>query len=573
MTDAATDAEARTVPELVALLAVAATGLGLLVYSNALHYSYFAPKLACLLFLGGLGALFLSSSSLPRVPHLAVLALLTWGLLSTLLNGEPGLSFWGHANWGTGWLFTLCCAAAWALAHHLDERKLRLLAAVVVVAAVGNLLASLAIVTWDLSSFNLGRVAGRPAGLLGNPIHVGAVMAAGLPLVERLSSRWWVRAPLLFLLSVGLGLSGSRGPIGLAVLVVGGWSLLHLGWRRGLLTVALIIGGVAAAEPIASSGGGVSAGSRVAAGTAGTLGERQEVWEASAGAIAERPLMGRGPGRFHEATSTHRTADFARRHPDLNYLDAHNLLINTAVTFGIPGSLALAVFLIAAFRAARGPFAVAAVVLFGVHLVQPQAVGLTPLLFITLGAAGPRAVRSWRRPVVAAGIGAPAALGALAGVALIAGSYYVRQSELDQDVGDADRALRLLPPWPEVAQFRGLPAVFVGGTENPAAVEEAHDWFLLAIDRSPEDPRGYRRIIGYEVNNNLVEDAERHLDRLLEVDPRSKFAHKALAELAARRGDIDEAVRQYEIVVETWSTDQQARAALERLRAAQASRP
>ena len=93
---------------------------------------------------------------------------------------------------------------------------------------------------------------------------------------------------------------------------------------------------------------------------------RLENWRAGAAAFAERPLLGWGPGNYMPAGAAHTSADAGRHLPNRGAINeaqdhAHNVLIEEAVTKGVPGVLAYLALWVwtgvvawRALRAARG---------------------------------------------------------------------------------------------------------------------------------------------------------------------------------------------------------------------------
>ena len=93
---------------------------------------------------------------------------------------------------------------------------------------------------------------------------------------------------------------------------------------------------------------------------------RLENWRAGAAAFAERPLLGWGPGNYMPAGAAHTSADAGRHLPNRGAINeaqdhAHNVLVEEAVTKGVPGVLAYLALWVwtgvvawRALRAARG---------------------------------------------------------------------------------------------------------------------------------------------------------------------------------------------------------------------------
>ena len=527
-----------------------------LVYSNLLHHSFFAPKMALVLLLAGIGVPLLAGPALGALERGLALAFLAWAGLSVLVNDEAGLSLWGHANWGNGWLFMAGLVGAWASARHLGEVGRRRLRSAIVGAALVTVAISALESIFDLRSAGLVLVGGRPIGLLGNPVHVGGLVAATLAL---LASRT-MRAPWLLAaaaaLGLGLGLSGSRAGVAAAFLAAIGLTL-HSGWRRALVLVLVFTIGLACAPLVAAGGSSVSA--RLSGDGALNASARPEAWREAGKAIRESPILGAGPGRFMEATSQFRTVRHAALGADRYFIDAHNLPLEYATTVGVVG-LAIFVGWIAttAWRA-RGPFLWFAAALVPFALLQPQTAGLTPLAFLALGAAGPRApVRDIPKGLSRLAVGV-STVALVAGVGLILGSRaaFLTRTEFRHD--DARRALRLLPPWPEAALYRADPYAFRSSPSQPSIVDAGIRWYRVAAERDPRAAVNWVRLGDYQINFGRLDDAEQSYERALQADPVSLRAMKGLGLVAGNRRDLARARMWFERVLEIRPSDRLAR--------------
>src|SRR5207249_1102745 len=135
----------------------------------------------------------------------------------------------------------------------------------------------------------------------------------------------------------------------------------------------------------------------------GGIGQRWATWKAGAHAVAHRPVLGAGPGRFGAATLPYRTLATVRQgQADAYYVDAHNIVVEYAATTGLFGLAALLAWVTLMFRGASGPLLAFAAVLLVLHLTEPMSVGVTPLAFLALGAAGPTiaAAPAWGREAI-----------------------------------------------------------------------------------------------------------------------------------------------------------------------------
>ena len=202
---------------------------------------------------------------------------------------------------------------------------------------------------------------------------------------------------------------------------------------------------------------------------------------------------------FAAVTDPLRTLALVRsRGADVYFADAHDLLVEYAVTTGLPGLLLFVAFVgLALWAGRRRPSLTGfACVVLAVQLVQPQSVGLTPLAFLALGAAAAPAVRP-RIGALAAIVEALAlAVGAGVAAALFVGLFAYQRMEIGHRLVDGATARLLLPTWPTVSVEYGR-AVFLRDARTPAARPQTSfaDW--AAWDRvgeigdDPQDPTSY----------------------------------------------------------------------------------
>lgn len=521
------------------LPAVAAAFLLPVAFSPELYHSFWAPKAAVCLLLVGPGLVALArlarAGSVPaRLAGLFVAA----AALSTATSPSVVASLTGGANWGTGLVFVAAVAGAWALGVTAGEQRRRQLAAALVAAALINAamawLQARGLVPPSLES------AGRSSGLMGNPVHLGALAAGALWLAgERLGrGRWRRSAPWLgavALLAGAAQLSGGRSAVGLVALATVAVAR-RAGWKRALAIVAAVAAGFLAA-PAWAADGAVS-GSARAVGPESTrqVDVRLGLWRISAEAALDRPLLGWGPGRFHEATSPRYTPVVSEGGVKA-YHDAHNWVVEYAVTTGAVGLLLLAGWLVTAGRAGAGALAGFAAVVGLFMLVEPQSVGLTPLALLALGASsrpgpgvGP-ARRGWR---LASAVGVVAGVAA-AGV-LLTGEALLHQAVLDTSPARHARAAALLPPWADVSRIGARIESFAGLHSEP----DRRDALALARQatrRDPADPSAWSNLGRLELEWGTDEAAARALERALERNPWHADALLSGAVLAGRTGD------------------------------------
>lgn len=541
----------------VAVLALAFAFLLPIAYSDLTYHSFLAPKAAIGLvaLVPGLVTLFRmalpgTAGSATRTTARLAIAFAAVAALSSVVSDVPLLALTGPANSGTGLLFILLCAGSWAIGASLTSGRRELLATVIVSTAVVN-----AAVAWlqargfvppGLELEANGPLAGRAAGLLGNPVHLGALCAGALLLVgARLRADapvagWLVVAGLLV---GGAQLSGGRSAVGLSVLAVG-VALVRWwpGWRRVASLLAVIVVGVQLSI----------AGVQMVTGTSRLEGEtslqgaesRLSVWGFGAEAAAERPLLGWGPGRFAAATTPRYTPEVMREGV---FDSAHSWPVEYATTTGLLGLGLLLGWLGLAARAAGGPLAWFTA-LYGLFaLVEPMSVALTPVVLLALGAAGPssrlEAEHRHRRgsgraaTVIAA---AGAAAGLLVAVPHLAGERAMADAVLDTSPSAWQRADGLLPAWPEVAHlgarvssFHGLLAD--GGDHRRSALQLAR----AAVDRDPANARWWVHLGFLEMKWGSTAAAGAAFDEALDRLPWYPLALEGAAQLSAATDDTD----------------------------------
>jgi O-antigen ligase/polysaccharide polymerase Wzy-like membrane protein len=344
-----------------------------------------------------------------------------------------------------------------------------------------------------------------------------------------------------------LQVAGGRfGAALLAAAVAGAWRAA--GGRTAALLAVCLGAGLLLGTGLARQNGGVSVTSRASVAAASGVRPRLESWASARHAIAERPLLGHGPGRYRGATGEFRTLRLARDEgPDRLYADAHNLVVEYGVTTGLPGVALLLAFLALAIRRAgwRMPLAGFALLVLAMHLVEPQNVGLTPLALLALGAAAPLAAAP--RPAVPIGVRGVAVGAAvvLAGTVLL-GTYHLEQARLDFRLADADDARRLLPPWPEVRNHTARIYAFrAKSLRDPALLAAARHWRWQVVVADPDDPAWWNDLAEAELNAALTRPAARHFAEALRRNPWSVRAMNGLGriELGEERPDADRLFR------------------------------
>lgn len=529
--------EGRTGPGLMAV----STGLLLpLAYGPAFTSPSWTPRAALVLVVTGVGTGLLPSvvrDPKTRLPALAGTGFVIAAGLSTAFSHNPTLALLGPSGSGTGLVFVGALVAAWALGASTTGRDRQDLATALLAGAVVNATLALAQARFDLQGFGLGLFDARSAGLLGNPVHLAALLAAALALAaSRLRPHGRRMALPVAVLAGGLQASGSRIALIVAASIVVGLALLWRSWSSVLLVV-LVAAGIAVGS-LAGRVEGVQTGSSRLQGGVGDSSTRARLytWADAGQAVVARPVTGAGPGRYLTATTPYRNLGLARIAGGEGYFrDAHNFVVEYAVTTGLLGLATLAVFLALAIRRARGPLAWFAAAILVVGLVQPLFVGTTPLAFLALGAAGPapgvrrRRSRAAALPTIAA---VPLAL------LLLTGDARVETARLDGNPPALLRAARWLPPWPETASIAGrLFIVEARVARRDAEFLQALHWHREAVRRDPEDPRWLNDLGALELAGGDPNAARTAFLRALARAPYSRGALVGLARTAHSQGD------------------------------------
>ena len=523
----------------------ALTLLLLVGYSTNLAAGFWSPRAAGVLVLAAAGLpvlvrLALTPSSLRR-PATAAAAFVAWAVLSTALSPRPLLALLGRYNQGTGLLFVAGLAGAWALGSTASERARLTIERAVLVGALVNGAVAVLQTAVDLNALHWDLVDNRAPGLLGNPVHLGAISAGAIALiVPRLAGRPRQWAPALALVAAAVQLSGARAALVVAVVVtVGSCIALRLPTMTTTIACGALVAGVLAGTIVAAAAGTASASARTSTGADGGMSARVDTWVAARHSTARHPLLGVGPGRFQAATSRDRTLAIARAEgPEKVFTDGHNLVVEYAVTIGLPGAAALVAWLVLAALLGRGPRLLFALAVLAVGLVEPQSVVTTPVALLLLGAAGPALLSARRGTGERSVTGAFVAVALAAGGLLLIGDFHLDQARLDSSVGHARAAERLLPPWPEPASRLSFVYVYRGElTRAERDRAEALRWRTEAVRRDTDNPGLWNDLGDAKAKAGDDTGAQTAYRRALARDPWSIRALNGLGRLAAASGD------------------------------------
>lgn len=537
-------------------LGVVAAGTCLLlpiVFSPSVYATSWTPKAAVLLVGAAVGLpvlawLAIRPGPLALAARCAV-AFVALSVLSTLLADRPVNAILGLYGSGTGLLFVVALATAWALGAAVPLAERGTVTTALVAAGLVNALVAVTQMTLDLERLDLGLYEGRAYGLLGNPVHLAAFAAGSLALVVgRLrhgpTLPW---CPAAGLLAAAVELSGSRAGL-LAAAGVVLWGCTQLGRRRAAALVVAVAVGLGGGIALTTATDGTGTSERVAsAGGGGGVEGRAANWWSARLAVAERPLLGSGPGTYRHATAEHRPVVVARAFgPDAYYADAHNLVVEYATTTGVLGLAALLGFLVVAVRRARGPLLAFCLAVLAVGMLEPQMVATTPLALLALGAASrhPVELPASRSRSVTTGLAVVAA--GVAAAVLLVGDFHLDQARLDFARPHVESAQRVLP-WPEPALIAARIDAFDGRpTGDEALLDSARAWRLEAIRRDPSDPVLWLVLADGDVAEGRPASAERAYGEVLVHNPVSTRALNGLAQLALDQGDLETAADAWE---------------------------
>jgi hypothetical protein len=476
---------------------------------------------------------------------------LTTSLVSALVSHNPLIGMLGLYYWGTGWLFIAALVGAWAIGRSLDERAAGLVQGAVLAAALLNAVVALLETVADLTALHLGRFGDRAPGLLGNPIHLGAFVGAAIAIVVPRAARApWRWSGAVVVLAAGAQASGSR----FAIVVVTGvaiWVFARHGARLGSVVAALIVMGLALGTAAAAVGGGSQiASSRVTVAAENGMRPRLDTWRTGIESLSTRPILGYGPGEFRVASAPRRTIAIARAEgADRVFVDAHNILIEYAVTTGAIGVIALVTWLGLVLRRTSGPLLVFSLAVLANHLVEPQSVRTTPVALLALGAASaasgskiPKSVHRAARAIAPLSV----AVAIVAGGWLLVGDYHLEQARLDFSPSHARVASRMLP-WPESAEIRSRVYLFEGRVRRqPNTTARGITLLRDAAERDRSDPTWWHLLGSQLLAAGRVHEADSAFAIALRWNPVSVTALNGRGYAALAEGRLLDARRSFE---------------------------
>lgn len=610
--EAAAPAERSLAVAVVALMVVYGPGLGIGQWSveNAAAVAIGLAGVPLLL------ARLLPGSRRTRWERAAAALLVAWlavALISALHSSRPVLSIVGSYNQSEGWLLDVVLGAFWAFGVALRSTGRALLGSALVVGGVANSTVAVLQVLVGLARFGLPLHDGQADGFQGNPVFLGGIAAAGAVLVlVRAFERGATRRDLALVavLAAGAGISAERMSA-LVVLVAAGAMALATRFRRGaspsprsadvgaerrwwgrgvpdVLATAAAVAGLVGGAALPVLRHTTSVATKLGASAEGTFGDRLHAWLEGLRAIGHQPLLGAGPGRFQAATSSLFPLWFDRANANQVFGDAHNLVVEVAVTTGVLGLGALTAWAAVSVPRCRGPLLGFAAAALAVELVEPLNPVLTPLLFLAFGAAagagrdrmrgragsapdvrdttfpvatapepGGAAART-RARVVTAAMAAAAIVGVLLATDLVVGSRLmvdsgnaVMATGERRALADATAANRMLSPWPQSAGAMAFVVAFGRSAPGaPTPLAQAAAWEQVAAARDPMDGPAWASAAQTQLQLGRLGRAAADAAQARRSMPWNASALQILGTVALDRGDVPMARRWFSRLVQ-----------------------
>ena len=487
---------------------LAELGLFLLVVALPLAFTPFStspfgdPKLVILVG----GSLALWGSGLPLDRRIGALAALwtAFTALSALTGVEPIRSLAARTDGeGGGLMLVLSCAAIVVTAVGVDadlrERTRRwFVVASCIVGALGLVFRFAPDVLTDTLGLKTLSFVGAT---MGNQLFAAALLAAGIAAALVPGKRLRNQMVVVAFLALGAATFGERSSLVLpAVAVVVTLWRSRMPWRTTVAlgaTVGVVLLGWQLLDPaLPGRETDVDAALAPLQGQA-TDTDRAVVWKVTAGGMAERPILGWGPGTTQVPYLTRATpADIEEA--TRRWADAHNLFLETTVTSGILGLIPLvALFVLLVGRAWRaGPeraWSLGAAAALGAYaMVEPLNLVLTPLLFLFAAmAAGLRArepAADERTPRgVRLAVGIVLSLSLVVSLTMIAGATFERWGRHYGEEWAYRAALRVQPWRLTSTEQLALQLAAQGRAGDEQAGAEAKRIIAEGVERFPWD--------------------------------------------------------------------------------------
>jgi len=320
-----------------------------------------------------------------RGAAIAGAAFIAWSVLCALLSGRGWSAFVGEPTNMLGALTLICLSAVALAGATLGERLRRVL----VRGALTVVGLQTALAVFQLAASKDVR------GFLPNSTYLGEIVVLLLPMLLLERAAPWRQAGLVLAPTAALVLAagGSRvAAVAALIWLLVVWAANAARSRRSVLIVRAAALAATAGAALAFSGGEV-----LSTLGASALGERPLMWQASAWAVARRPVFGYGPDGFVAAAASVLDLDRLARGVHLavgpGSADPHSALAWVAVSGGLVGVALFAALVAAVVRAwrapGRPPFVVASswgvAMAFAVFLTAPAALQALPVFALVLG--------------------------------------------------------------------------------------------------------------------------------------------------------------------------------------------
>ncbi len=372
--------------------------------------------------------------------------------------------------------------------------------------------------------------------------------AAFWPVLHRLGDDWRTWGAVAVVLAAGVQATGAR--FGLVLVVVQLVAALAIAPRRRVAALsAVLVAGALVAVFLGPGTERTIGTSRILLAQGSEPVSRIELWEAAGKAVADRPIVGAGPARVLAATNPHRSLEAARAgDADTNFIDAHNIVMEYAVTTGLIGAALLVAFLASAIAIAgwRSPLAGFALIVLAMTLIQPVHAFMTPVALLALGAAARRPERLPTRPPRRA-IAIAASVALVMAAVFAYGSFALsRQPTSFATAAElAETGRRFLPFWYEPLDVTAAVASGLAPT-NPDAAGATLYWREQAANKEPDRFALWSQLATDEVWLGQLDDAERHFQRALVENPWSIQTLNGLGDLYRDTDRPDDARWAYE---------------------------
>lgn len=455
--------------------------------------------------------------------------------VAALISEAPRNSLIGTGGSSQSVAFFGALGCVWAVGRFGSPAVRELAGPVLLFSLVVHLAFGLCQILLQIDSGPLATFDGRAAGLAANAVYFGALMTIGVVFAGRHVLRghggYW--GAVLVTMSFGLSLSGSRGALIAAVVVLAG-SAAKKPPIRVAVVFGSVIGGLVLAEVFSRAVYVENSLNRtVSKGADG----RTEVWRYAWQAFLERPILGWGPDLFRTAIESRVSDEFVRAYdvPGVqSWSDPHNVIVGLTTGSGLIGIAAFAAFVYAAARRARGDLAACSLAMALTWLFQPLVIMTAPIAVLLLGLSAPR-VESGGSPRDRSTI-----THVLVAVGLVAAGAV---AFLDLRIQAADSLTDEAESWewywrdPRVASR--ISEEFVAATIDGEGdfSPQALEWSERAVEHQPERAIWWARLAQWRFVFGDGAGAEIAAREALQRQPNEHQAWLVLRQLALQSGD------------------------------------